>query len=363
MKMGKSIFLFSRGQGTAHACRDMILADSLSELDDSVEIKFVSYGEGYKTLSVLGWPCINIGIPFKEDEHDRLLKMGQALREEKPDLVISDEELLALPLAKIFQIPSLLITNWFPPAPNHPTMSYFADPQEIIVPDLTDSFGAPSEIKSPVHFVGPILRPIDSNLAERKKFREEFGITPEEKLILVTAGEAESNDVDFFQRCIEVFKRLKLNAKLIAVVGELKEELEGDMKADGRISLREYLWQLDRYMLASDLVIHRGGYFTLWELASVGMPSICVPRLTGDFRVQNLSYAKKMEQYGASVVVKEERMEEELVEQMKAILTSQERWDEMSQAGLRICQGSGERRAAKVVLSSLGNGVAQKCHV
>lgn len=140
--MGKSTF-FCRGQGTAHARRDMFLADCLSELDGSIEIKFISYADGYKALSAKGRPCINIGLPSKGDEHDRFIKVGQALREEKPSLVISDEELLALPLAKIFQIPSLFITNWFPPNFDHPMMSYFADSEEIIFPDLEGNLAIP----------------------------------------------------------------------------------------------------------------------------------------------------------------------------------------------------------------------------
>lgn len=151
MKVKRFILFFSKGQGTGHACRDIVLADCLSELDSNVEIKFASYADGYKALSAKGRTCVNIGPPAESDEHNRLIKMGQALREEKPDLVISDEELLALPLAKIFQIPSLLITNWFTPSPEHPTMSYFADPEEIIFPDLEGSFTIPSEIKPPVH--------------------------------------------------------------------------------------------------------------------------------------------------------------------------------------------------------------------
>jgi hypothetical protein len=354
MIMSKVLF-FCRGYGSDYAQRDMILVDCLSKLDSNIEIKFVSYGDGYRTISAKGFSCINTGLPSKDNDHDRLIKIGLAIKDEKADLIISDEDLLALPLAKIFGIPSLLIANWFPPSSGHPTMGYFTDPEVIIFPDIEGTLVAPSMIKDSVHFTGPILPPVESSIEERGKYKDELGIPGSfGKLILVLGRDMEEKDVWFFRCCIKAFKSLGLDARMIVVAGGLKEELEQEIKDDERILIREYIYHPEKYILSSDIVVHRGGYFTLWKLARFGIPSICIPHPSGDFRFQNLARARSMEKWGTTIVVEEKDLEgDRLVSEMMDILSSRERWEEMSQACLEISRQEGSKRAAEVVLSKL----------
>ncbi len=170
----------------------------------------------------------------------------------------------------------------------------------------------------------------------------------EEKLIFVHWWEAmEEKDVDFFRVLYKwPLKTLKLDAKMVVIAGKSKEDIE--QETDRRISVREYLWHPEKHIAASDLVIHRGGYFLLWELASMGIPSICIPSLFGDFGFQNLTRAKNMEKQGTTVVMMDEELtKEELASKIEEILTSKEIWEKMSQAGLDSCKGRGDQVATE----------------
>jgi UDP:flavonoid glycosyltransferase YjiC (YdhE family) len=95
-----------------HATRDIAIVQTLQSLAPDVEVTFASYARGLPLLRNAGYAPIDLGLPPQGWNNQRLLRIAQLIREQQPHLVVSDEELLALPLARLQGVLPLLITNW-----------------------------------------------------------------------------------------------------------------------------------------------------------------------------------------------------------------------------------------------------------
>lgn len=365
--MGKSILFFCRGKGENHAMRDELLADSIINRDNDVEVKFASYDDGYRRFLASGRSPCNIGAPSKEKEHNRLIRIGETIKNVAPNLIVSDEELLPLPLAKFMGVPSYLITNWFPPETHRVIRSYFYDPEGIIFPELEGSFDVPSWIKSDcVHFVGPMFDNSRLSADDREKARQALGIENGINLVLGIAEQANASDAEFLIIGVKAFKNLNpdVGGKMVLIAGKFADDILQEIDGVGNISVKDYTHQLDKYMLASDLVLTRGGYFNLWKLANMGIPSICVPRANGDFGKQNLAFARKMEERNFSKVFKEDELSgkqilEQMAKQMETIFVTHISWEDRLCSFQKICQNfNGVEATAEIIRSRLNDDLS-----
>ena len=354
--MGKKVLFFTRGDGTDHARRDLAIARRIEQEGEDVEVIFGSWGEGWRCIRGAGWRCEKIGRK-SGDDHERLVYIGKTIGEQKPDLIVTDEELLALPMAKVFDIPSVLITNWFPPNERHPLMGYFIDPDLILVPLPEDIYAKPVDLLTPVKCVGPIAFLNETASRVRGKIRQKLGLAMDEKLILVEPCGVELEDEGFLKCCAEAFGNIGLPVRMIMVVGRLKAEIESVTWTDARIQLRDHLLQPEPYMMASDLVIHRGGFFTIWKLIEMGVPAIYVPRMEEEFRPQIIQMAKNLEKRDVMILMKEEDLSgDTLATAMREILRSYERWRRMSRAAAELTFVDGATGAALEILKKLQEG-------
>ena len=91
----------------------MQIAKELERQDSEIEIRFVSYGTGAKTIEDAGGPLIFLDLPENGSTNDMSVKVSRLIRWLKPDLVVSHEEFAAIPVAKTFKKPTIFITDWF----------------------------------------------------------------------------------------------------------------------------------------------------------------------------------------------------------------------------------------------------------
>ena len=138
MKTPKILF-FVRGLGLGHATRDLTIAKQISEMDNDVELKFVSCAAGARFLGGNSYPLIDTGLPAMGKDGERVAKYVALIKEEKPDIIVTDEELPVIPLAAGSGIPCALITNWFQ-ADNPEIVDIFSHATLIIVPDYKEGF-------------------------------------------------------------------------------------------------------------------------------------------------------------------------------------------------------------------------------
>src|SRR5947207_13572778 len=62
-KTKTKVLFFSRGRGRGHAIVDIEVGRELGELRGDVEIRFVSYGTGARTIAERGIAAIDLGLP------------------------------------------------------------------------------------------------------------------------------------------------------------------------------------------------------------------------------------------------------------------------------------------------------------
>lgn len=349
--MRKVLFL-TRGSGMGHATRDMLIADELRKLYPDVHLLFASYADGFKAMKLHGVEATDLGLPPMGNIHERIPTIGKLLREEKPDFVVVDEELFALPLCATFDIPAVFITNWLTSEETVSTISLLLNAQCIIITDLEDSFMPPIWLEKRVHFVGPVCRLESTD--DKVAIRQSLGLDSRHRLVVVSAGGSDVSDVVYFGACAYAFSRVSEPLRVLAVAGPWYHLLEPLQYAwTASIQFTDYLPQLTQYITACDFAITRGGHSTLWELALHGIPSICIPhpRMVDPL---NEHYAFTMQRRGTTIVIPERQMNPEIVAgACERLIHDEELYDSMREAGLRYREHVGTRKAAEIIASCM----------
>lgn len=335
-----------------HAMRDMLIADELRKICPDVELRFASYADGWKALNLHNVQAIDLGLPPMGNLHERIPRIGKLFTDEPPDFVIVDEELFALPLCAVFNIPAVFITNWLVSEETVSYISLLLNAQCILVTDMEDAFMPPSWLEKRVHFVGPICRlePQDDKVAIRRS----LGLDNRRRLVLISAGGSDVSDVVYFGTCAYALSRIREPLNVLAVAGPWYRLLEPLQYAWAvSIQFTDYVPQLTRYIAASDFVITRGGHSMLWELALHGIPSICIPhpRIVDPL---NEYYALTMQRRGTTVVIPERQLNPELVAgACERLIKDEAMYRAMAEAGLRYREHIGTRKCAEIIAAHI----------
>lgn len=300
-KIPKILYL-SRGRGFSHAMNDLLILQELKKLNDSLSILLASYDKGYFYLCNLGINVFNLGLSQEEELTMKAgIKIWSLIRRFKPDLVISDEVFIVLHITKALKIPSILITHWFFEYynKNHPVIPAVRKADFVIFVDTPLFHTIPFGFNVPLTFVGPIIREFKYSLKDKRKVREELGIDNEAKVIFVTPGGRARDRKKMLNVSIEAFKDIKeKNKKLILLTGELYQEYLKGIGKDPEIIVKDYDWEIDRLMVASDLAICSGSFSTTWELAYLGIPSISIPDIKNPI---DQIHVNRMSKYGLTI--------------------------------------------------------------
>lgn len=339
--------LFSRGLGLGHATRDIQIQIELSKACPELSIKYASYQNAYRILKMNKCKVIDLKLPSVGDYYTRMIKIGQLINNEKPRIIISDEELLALPLSRIFNIPSVLITNYFPEE-GSPWLTLFNYADRIIFTDSKEYARTPKTISTGVSFVGPIVLRSSLSSADRISLRKTMGLKQKDLVILVSAGGRCEESKILYETAIKAFNRLPIsNKRLILLVGNKKEHYL--RRGIENCIPKGFLSDVDKYYLISDLVITRGGHTTLWELAYLGVPSISIP-FPANVQPFSELQAINMEKRGTTIVIKEENLTvESLLNGIAKIHNSEGKADEMRKSGLNCTKIYGGKKVANII--------------
>jgi UDP-N-acetylglucosamine:LPS N-acetylglucosamine transferase len=255
----------------------MAIVDELARLRDDFELRFVSYGAGALALAAHQRPLIDLDMPDANPLWTTVLRAGQLIRQMQPNLVVSHEEFAVLPVAKIFGLPAIFITEWFSD-PDHLAMQSLAYADEVIVIEESGIFDEPPCVEGKVSYVGPVLRSFSYSKADRNRARGELGFDQEATIILVMPGGWATEEREpIYDTVMPVFDALKIPRKLLVwIAGADYELLTRRLAKRADVIVKERDWQIDRLMVASDLAITKGKRGTLRELYSLGIPSISI---------------------------------------------------------------------------------------
>lgn len=270
-----SVLFFSRGRGRGHAVPDVAIAADLLKADPHCEVLFASYGTGAATIRELGYAVIDLGLPEANTPWETIVRAAQLIQKEAPDVVVSHEELWALPAAKIYARPTVYITDWFPADDDADCLAY-AD--EIVFTDDRGYFDEPVAAAGKIHYTGQVFR-FDPETLDKNSARRALGVPLDTKLILVIPGGSDissEHQTPIAALVLDAFNRLSFPSKyLIWIAPEHDQELLLE-KCGVRNDIRICKPHSDVHltMIAADVAITKGTRKTSFELAALGVPSI-----------------------------------------------------------------------------------------
>jgi len=272
-----SVLFFSRGRGHGHAIPDMAIADELHTLDSAIDIRFVSYGTGATTLLENHRQVIDLQMHDTNLMWSTVVRAGRVIAKMKPDIVVSHEEFAALPVAKIFNIPTVFITEWFTYAATA-SMQALLYADDILFAEQKGLFEEPHYLKDRIHYVGSVLRRFSWTKSDRHRARHELGLPLDGTVILVAPGGWATEEREpFAEMILSAFEAIAADRKLLIwLAGNDYEALLKRCSGRTNVMLKAYDWQIDRLMVASDLAITKANRITVKELAALGIPSISI---------------------------------------------------------------------------------------
>lgn len=285
------VLLFSRGRGSGHAIPDIAIVEELRKLRDDVDLRFVSYATGADTLTERGHNVIDLNLPERNPVLETMVRAAKVIARLRPQLVVSHEEFGALPAAKIFDLPAVMITDWFV-EPEKFSMQTLQYADEIVFIDDPGIFEEPRYVAGRVQYVGPVLRPFEYSRADRERARRELDLPDDAVVISVLPGNwATEAREPVYDLLMPAFQRLEAPKKnLIWIAGADQEMLAEKTNDIPGVLIREKDWRMDRLMVASDLAITKTNRKTSMELAALGIPSISLSNGSNPVNVQRLEH-------------------------------------------------------------------------
>jgi hypothetical protein len=271
------ILFFSRGRGRGHAVPDLAIVEELYKLEADMTVQFVSYGTGADTLREAGWPVIDLGLPERNPFVRTLTETHQLIEDWRPTIVISHEEFAVTASARLANVSSILITDWFPPATTIPAEAIGCADSIVFIGEST-VFQIPASLRRPPIFVGPVVRKMNYSRDDRIRARRELNVSSTAFMISVIPGAwATETKAPIAQLVLQAFDTLATPDKFLYWLSKRDHDSLRRVTA-GRpnVQVAEDCHAVDQILVASDVVITKGNRGTIMDAASLGIPSIAL---------------------------------------------------------------------------------------
>ncbi|MEC7711369.1 MAG: glycosyltransferase [Thermoproteota archaeon] len=191
--------------------------------------------------------------------------------EEKPDLIISDEDFASIAIAQEEKIQNIIITDiletrftsgfggMIEKKMNKTMQDMLRKADRVIIPEI-------GENHDNIIRTGPIVRKIQKT---RDEIREKLNFN--KKTIVLSVGGTDAG-IFLIKQTIEAVKKIQSDVDLVLITGpKIKEEFENDLSNLG------FVKNLHEIIFASDLVISLAGKSTIDESIVYGTPGIFIP--------------------------------------------------------------------------------------
>jgi UDP-N-acetylglucosamine--N-acetylmuramyl-(pentapeptide) pyrophosphoryl-undecaprenol N-acetylglucosamine transferase len=196
---------------------------------------------------------------------------SKIINEEKPKLIISDEDFASIAIAQERKIPNIIITDILETKfttgfggmiekKMNKTMQIMLDKaNKVIIPELGKN-------QNNVIRTGPIVRKIKKNRDEIRK-----ALNFEKKTIVLSVGGTDAG-IFLIKQTIKAVKKIQIDVDLVLVSGpKITEKFSDGIKNLG------FVKDLHEIIFASDLVISLAGKSTIDESIVYGTPGIFIP--------------------------------------------------------------------------------------
>ncbi len=294
---------FSSPIGLGHATRDAAIATHL----DGISTKFVTGSHAAQFLNKLGFVTEDTYKPPQFVVKDGSLQhsarwllnyyryytrckdiSNKIISQDKPKLVVSDEDFASLAVAQKRGIPTILITDilethftrrpasFFEKRMNKAMTDIIRKCDVVLVPEYGDNH-------TNIRKIGPIVRHIDT---PREILREAFSFT--KKTILVSVG-GTSAGAFLIDKILEIAPNILPDTEIILVSGPaLKMNSHGILRDFGFVD------NLHELIFAADILVSLAGKSTIDEANAYGTPGIFIP-IRGHFEQEDNAKAEGFE--------------------------------------------------------------------
>lgn len=360
--MSKLRVMISGGGTGGHIFPAVAIADELKKRHPEAEFLFVGAKDKMEMEKVpqAGYPieglwisgiqrklsADNLSFPFKLISS--ILKSRKLVRKFKPDVAIGTGGFASGPLLWVAAnkgIPALIQEqNSYPGITNKLLASKVK--RICVAYDNMERFFPAEKI---VLSGNPLRRGLEQVLPAQADIKTELGLKSEWPTLLILGGSLGARRInEMISALIPALSKLELN--ILWQCGKLyydKLSAEHPDLAD-HIKLQAFIKDMPQAYSASDLVISRAGANTISELASVGKASILIPspNVAEDHQTKN---AEALSSRGAAILFKENRSEEELLEELKALLADASKGEQLRSE----IQKMGHPRAAQVIADEI----------
>ncbi|MCX4748204.1 hypothetical protein OG455_22265 [Kitasatospora sp. NBC_01287] len=184
--MAEILFL-TRGHGFGHAARDLRVIQALRRRPGTT-VRIMANGSAVDYYAMRGVPCTPIELPDEDFGEAAAKAVWRALATvPRPDLVVSDEVLWALPFArKIWQRPCVMLLCALWAEYGRPQADQFFDAaDEVMVLDFPQNRREAYGTIAPLSFPGPVVQPFT---AERGTARAGLGLAEREEVAVLSLG-------------------------------------------------------------------------------------------------------------------------------------------------------------------------------
>ncbi len=255
---------------------DLEIGTALQQQIPQLDVRFVSYAEGARAIAESGRPIIDLGLPSQNSYVETSVLTGRLIGWLQPDLVIAHEEFAVMPSAKIFDKPTLFLTDWFT-SPEKLTMAALRLADHILFLEEAGVFEEPPFLAGRVTYCGPYLREFQHTRQDRWKVREEFELPPNATLLGVFPGswrEAITPLADLLEAALPLLEAR--DVYLLWMAGDDAEMLRSRFAGKRRVLVREFEERIDAWMVACDGAITKSNRKSAMELLRLGVPGMAI---------------------------------------------------------------------------------------
>lgn len=285
----RKILFFSRGRGRGHAIPDMEIVKEMTKANGDVDVRFVSYGTGARTIAQYGFPLIDVGLPDQASHTAMTVIAGQLIGSLDPDVVVSHEEFAALPAAKIFSKRTICITDWFV-EPEQLSMACLRYADKILFIDEPGIFEEPPCVQGRVEYIGPVLREFQYGPEDGDRARSELNIPPDAFVVAVLPGSWTEEKVPVFDTVMDAYDALDRPSKfLIWVAGPDHQMIEARLAGRQDVLVMEFDPVIERIMVAAQVAVTKSTRKVGTELEALGVPNVALQ--TGLNRIDDIRRA------------------------------------------------------------------------
>lgn len=271
------VLFFSRGRGQGHAVPDLEIAAALRDSLPSLDIRFVSYSSGAQVIRDSAFPLIDLGLPELNPQTLTLVLAAKLIGWLRPALLLSHEEFVVPPAGRIFDLPSVFLTDWFRDDADYTTDSIsFAD--RILFLDEEGSYTEPALLQGRVRYLGCYQRAFRYAKTDRLRARQVLGLPGKAFVVSVLpGGYATEERAPLATLAATAFTALNCdNKRMLYVAGQDATPVEVNLKGQSDIAVLPFQAEIDRVMVASDVAITKANRKTALELERLGIPQVAV---------------------------------------------------------------------------------------